>query len=165
MLGLSDTVIPGQNPYSVEFCKIGGVFQEIKAYSFVTWWSFWLISSRFDVCTVAAGIFVACIAIWYVKEPCKKTYFFIVLLLATLLASWSQFWSWTGFKLLLTFCFNFHPFWRMVSSFIALNLFLQILEFDEAADNSSEGMEVEYEVQKQETWLRWLRRLLALSER
>jgi hypothetical protein len=38
----------------------------------------------------------------------------------------------------------------MVSSFIALNLFLQILEFDEA-DNSSEGMEVEYEVQKQET--------------
>jgi hypothetical protein len=39
----------------------------------------------------------------------------------------------------------------MVSSFIALNLFLQILEFDEAADNSSEGMEVEHEVQKQET--------------
>jgi hypothetical protein len=37
-----------------------------------------------------------------------------------------------------------------VSSFIALNLFRQLLEFDEAADNSSEGMEVEYEVQKQE---------------
>lgn len=109
MLGLSDTVIPGQNPYSVECCKIGGVFQEIKACSFVTWWSFWLISSRFDVCTVAAGIFVACIAIWYVKEPCKKTYFFIVLLLATLLASWSQFWSWTGFKLLLTFVSTFIP--------------------------------------------------------
>jgi hypothetical protein len=38
----------------------------------------------------------------------------------------------------------------MVSSFIVLNLFLQLLEFDQAADNSSEGMEVEYEVQKQE---------------
>jgi hypothetical protein len=38
----------------------------------------------------------------------------------------------------------------MVSSFIALNLFLQLLEFDQAADNSSEGMEVEYEVQNQE---------------
>jgi hypothetical protein len=38
----------------------------------------------------------------------------------------------------------------MVSSFIASNLFLQLLEFDEAADNFSEGMEVEYEVEKQE---------------
>jgi hypothetical protein len=38
----------------------------------------------------------------------------------------------------------------MVSSFIASKLFLQLLEFDEAADNFSERMEVEYEVQKQE---------------
>jgi hypothetical protein len=38
----------------------------------------------------------------------------------------------------------------MMRSFIASNLFLQLLEFDEAADNSSEGIEVEYEVQKQE---------------
>lgn len=164
MLGLSNTVIPGQNPYSVECCKIGGVFQEIKAYSFVTWWSFWLISSRFDV---YCGCRYFCSS--HCNLICQGTLqenllfhssfagYLVGLLVTILIMNWFQ----TAADLR----FNFHPFWRMVSSFIALNLFRQLLEFDEAADNSSEGMEVEYEVQKQEIWLRRLRCLLTLSER